>query len=99
MATNKAGSMQRSGPESLRVLPGSGVKCNIGVLGTPPLTTKWFKSKKEVLSTAVCSVIKDQTSRSLEIFLAKSSDSGDYVGEIQNDVGFSSCLATFFVEG
>uniref|UniRef100_A0A7N8WKF1 Ig-like domain-containing protein n=1 Tax=Mastacembelus armatus TaxID=205130 RepID=A0A7N8WKF1_9TELE len=61
------------------------------VSGTLPLNIKWFKNKKEILSSADCSVIKDNTSSSLELFFAKSSDSGDYVCEIQNDVGSTSC--------
>ncbi|KAA8595405.1 hypothetical protein FQN60_012540, partial [Etheostoma spectabile] len=68
------------------------------VSGTPPLTIKWFKNKKEVSSSVDCSVIKDNTSSSLELFFAKTSDSGEYVCEIQNDVGSTSCQATLFVK-
>lgn len=67
--------------------------------GTPPLTIKWFKNKKEILSSTDCLVIKDNTSTSLGLFFAKSSDSADYVCEIQNDVGSASCQATLFVKG
>uniref|UniRef100_A0A3P8NZZ5 Ig-like domain-containing protein n=1 Tax=Astatotilapia calliptera TaxID=8154 RepID=A0A3P8NZZ5_ASTCA len=67
--------------------------------GTPPLTTKWFKSSKEILSSADWSVIKDNTSSTLELFFAKTTDSGDYVCQIQNDVGSASCQATLFVKG
>lgn len=83
----------------MNVLPGSKVQFNVLVSGTPPLTTKWFKNKKEILSSAECSVIKDNTSSSLELFFAKTSDSGEYVCEIQNDVGSTSCQATLFVKG
>lgn len=83
----------------MNVLPGSKVQFNVLVAGTPPLTTKWFKNKKEILSSADCSVIKDNTSSSLELFFAKTSDSGEYVCEIQNDVGSTSCQATLFVKG
>lgn len=86
-------------PESMNVLPGSKVHFNVLLSGTPPLTIKWFKNKKEILSSADCSVIKDNTSTSLALFFAKSSDSGDYVCEIQNDVGSTSCQATLFVKG
>ncbi|KAM4609388.1 titin-like [Polymixia lowei] len=82
----------------MNVLPGSKVQFNVLVSGTPPLTIKWFKDKKEILSSSDCSVIKDNTSSSLELFFAKASDSGDYICEIQNDVGSTSCQATLFVK-
>ncbi len=86
-------------PESMNVLPGSKVQFNVRVSGTPPLTIKWFTKKKEILSSADCSVTKDNTSSSLKLLFAKVSDCGDYVCEIQNDVGSSSCQATLFVKG
>lgn len=83
----------------MKVLPGSKVHFNVLLSGTPPLTIKWFKNQKEILSGADCSVIKDNTSTSLALFFAKSSDSGEYRCEIQNDVGSTSCQATLFVKG
>lgn len=83
----------------MNVLPGSKVRFNVLVCGTPPLTTRWFKNKREVLSSGDCSVVKDNTSTCLELFFAKPSDSGEYVCEIQNDVGSASCQATLFVKG
>ena len=83
----------------MNVLPGSKVKFNVLISGTPPLTTKWFKNKKEILSSADRNVVKDNTSSSLELFFAKTSDSGEYVCKIQNDVGSTSCQATLFVKG
>ncbi|KAM4560777.1 titin-like [Fundulus diaphanus] len=98
IAKNKAGTVQCSGilfvkeppsilekPESMNVLPGSKVQFNVLLSGTPPLTIKWFKNKKEIVSSSDCSVIKDNTSSSLELFFAKSSDSGEYACEIHND--------------
>ena len=81
------------------VVPGSKVQFNVLVSGTPPMTIKWFKNKKEIMSSSDCSVIKDHTSSSLELFFAKTSDSGDYVCEIKNDVGSAVCQATLFVKG
>ena len=86
-------------PESMNILPGSKVKFNVCYSGTPPLSIKWFTNKRELFSSADCCVMKDNASSSLELFFAKSSDSGDYVCEIQNDVGFASCQATLFVKG
>lgn len=86
-------------PESMDVLPGSKVQFNVLLSGTPPLTIKWFKDKKEILSSSDCSVIKDYNSTSLELFFAKTSDCGNYVCEIHNDVGSDVCQATLFVKG
>lgn len=86
-------------PESMNVLPGSKVYFSVLIAGTPPLTIKWFKNKKEILSSTDCLVTKDNTSTSLALFFAKSSDSAEYVCEIQNDVGSASCEATLFVKG
>uniref|UniRef100_A0A8C2HI14 Titin n=1 Tax=Cyprinus carpio TaxID=7962 RepID=A0A8C2HI14_CYPCA len=83
IAKNQAGTK----PESQDVIPGSRVQFNVLLSGTPPLTIKWFKDKKEVSSGIDCSVQKNDTSSSLELFFAKPSDSGDYVCEISNDVG------------
>lgn len=83
----------------MNVLPGSKVQFNMLVSGTPPLNIKWFKDKKEIVSSNDCSVTKDNTSSSLELFFAKTSDSGEYVCEVQNDVGSTSCQATLFVKG
>ncbi|KAK0143519.1 Titin [Merluccius polli] len=112
IARNKAGSDQCSGtllvkeppyvlekPESMSVLPGSKVKFNVLISGTPPFSIKWFKDKKEILSSSDCYVVKDNTSTLLELFFAKTSDSGDYICEIQNDVGSTSCQAALFVKG
>lgn len=86
-------------PEYMNVLPGSKVQFNILVSGTPPLAIKWFKNRKEIVSSGDCSVVKDNTSSSLELFFAKTTDSGEYVCEVQNDVGSTSCQATLFVKG
>uniref|UniRef100_A0A673JAG3 Ig-like domain-containing protein n=1 Tax=Sinocyclocheilus rhinocerous TaxID=307959 RepID=A0A673JAG3_9TELE len=75
------------------------VQFNVLVSGTPPLTIKWFKDKKEVSSGIDCSVQKNDTSSLLELFFAKPSDSGDYVCEISNDVGSDACQATLLVKG
>lgn len=86
-------------PEAMNVLPGAKVQFNVLVSGTPPLITKWFKNKKEISSSADCFVSRDNTSSSLELFFAKAADSGDYVCEIHNDVGSTSCQTTLFVKG
>lgn len=75
------------------------MKFSVLVCGTPPLTIKWFRNRKEVFSGVDCSIQKDDSSSSLELFFTKPSDSGDYVCEISNDVGSDSCQTTLFVKG
>lgn len=75
------------------------MKFNVLVSGTPPLTIKWFRDKKEILPGVDCSIQKDDSSSSLELFFTKPSDSGDYVCEISNDVGSDSCQTALFVKG
>lgn len=86
-------------PQSMDVLPGSRIQLNVLISGTPPLTIKWFKDNKEILSSSDCFVQKDNISSSLELFFVKASDSGDYSCEITNDVGSEACKATLFVKG
>lgn len=86
-------------PESMNAVPGSKVRFSLRVSGTPPLTIKWFRNKKEILPSADCLLITDGASSSLELFFAKTSDSGEYVCEIQNAVGSTSCKASLFVKG
>lgn len=75
------------------------MKFNVLVSGTPPLTIRWFRNKKEVLSGVDCSIQKDDSSSSLELFFTKPTDSGDYICEISNDVGADSCQTRLFVKG
>lgn len=83
----------------MEVIPGSRVKFNVLIAGTPPLTIKWFKSNKEITTGVDCAIQKDDSSTSLELFFGKTSDSGDYICEISNDVGSDKCQATLFVKG
>lgn len=86
-------------PESQQVIPGTRVKFNVLMSGTPPLTIKWYRNRREILSGVDCSIQKDDTSSSLELFFTKPTDTGDYVCEISNDVGTDSCQTTLFVKG
>lgn len=86
-------------PESMDVLPGTRVQFSVFFSGTTPLTIKWFKENKEILSSSHCSVQKDNCSSLLELFFAKTSDSGDYFCEISNDIGSEVCKASLFVKG
>uniref|UniRef100_A0A803TTC6 Ig-like domain-containing protein n=1 Tax=Anolis carolinensis TaxID=28377 RepID=A0A803TTC6_ANOCA len=111
-ATNKAGRNQCSAyltvkeppcfvekPQSQDVVPAARVQFKALVSGTPPIQIKWFKDSKELISTASRSVYKDDTSSLLELFSAKTSDSGNYICQISNDVGSTTCKTTLFVKG
>ncbi|NWS69843.1 TITIN protein, partial [Crotophaga sulcirostris] len=110
-ATNKAGSNQCSGfltvkeppyfvekPQSQEVVPNARVQFKALVKGSTPLQIKWFKDSQELLSGANRSVWKDDTSSVLEVFSARTSDSGNYTCQISNDVGTATCKATLFVK-
>lgn len=86
-------------PQSQDVIPAARVQLKTLVSGTPPLQIKWIKDSKELLSGASRSVYKDDTSSVLELFSAKLSDSGNYICQISNDVGSTTCKATLFVKG
>ncbi|NXX11899.1 TITIN protein, partial [Podargus strigoides] len=110
-ATNKAGSNQCSGfltvkeppyfvekPQSQEVVPNARVQFKALVKGSTPLQIKWFKDSQELLSGANRSVWKDDTSSVLELFSARTSDSGNYTCQISNDVGTATCKAALFVK-
>ncbi|NXE21879.1 TITIN protein, partial [Ardeotis kori] len=110
-ATNKAGSNQCSGfltvkeppyfvekPQSQEVVPNARVQFKALVKGSTPLQIKWFKDSQELLSGANRSVWKDDTSSVLELFSARTSDSGNYTCQISNDVGTTTCKAALFVK-
>ncbi|KFM07074.1 Titin, partial [Aptenodytes forsteri] len=110
-ATNKAGSNQCSGfltvkeppyfvekPQSQEVVPNARVQFKALVKGSTPLQIKWFKDSQELLSGANRSVWKDDTSSVLELFLARTSDTGNYTCQISNDVGTATCKAALFVK-
>uniref|UniRef100_A0A8C0PAT5 Ig-like domain-containing protein n=1 Tax=Canis lupus familiaris TaxID=9615 RepID=A0A8C0PAT5_CANLF len=110
-ATNKAGHNQCSGhltvkeppyfvekPQSQDVNPSTRVQLKALVGGTAPMTIKWFKDNKELHSGAARSVWKDDTSTILELFSAKSADSGTYICQLSNDVGTATSKATLFVK-
>lgn len=86
-------------PQSQDVVPNARVQFKALVKGTVPMQIKWFKESKELLSGATRSVWKDDTSSVLELFSAKTSDSGTYTCQISNDVGTATCKANLFVKG
>uniref|UniRef100_A0A8C9RNI9 Ig-like domain-containing protein n=1 Tax=Scleropages formosus TaxID=113540 RepID=A0A8C9RNI9_SCLFO len=79
----------------MTVAVGNPLRLDVLFSGTPPLTIKWFKDSKEILSSSQCAIQKDNTSSLLELFFTKTSDSGEYSCEICNDVGSEFCQAAF----
>lgn len=86
-------------PQSQEVVPNARVQFKALVKGSTPLQIKWFKDSQELLSGANRSVWKDDTSSVLELFSARTSDSGNYTCQISNDVGTATCKAALFVKG
>lgn len=86
-------------PQSQEVVPNARVQFKALVKGSTPLRIKWFKDSQELLSGANRSVWKDDTSSVLELFSARTSDSGNYTCQISNDVGTATCKAALFVKG
>lgn len=86
-------------PQSQEVVPNARVQFKALVKGSTPLQIKWFKDSQELLSGANRSVWKDDTSSVLELFLARTSDTGNYTCQISNDVGTATCKAALFVKG
>lgn len=86
-------------PQSQEVVPNARVQFKALVKGSTPLQIKWFKDSQELLSGASRSVWKDDTSSVLELFSARTADSGSYTCQISNDVGTATCKATLFVKG
>ncbi|XP_074405031.1 protein sax-3-like [Zonotrichia albicollis] len=85
-------------PQSQEVVPNARVQFKALVKGSTPLQIKWFKDSQELLSGASRSVWKDDTSSVLELFSARTSDTGNYTCQISNDVGTATCKATLFVK-
>uniref|UniRef100_A0A665TF87 Ig-like domain-containing protein n=1 Tax=Echeneis naucrates TaxID=173247 RepID=A0A665TF87_ECHNA len=104
IAKNKAGTVHCTAdskkPESMNVLPGSKVQFNVLLSGTPALTIKWFKDKKEIVTDG--HNYKRSFSDSvavLELLSASFDDDGVYTCEAQNDAGSVSCSSTLSVKG
>ncbi|KAM9664701.1 LOW QUALITY PROTEIN: titin-like [Trichechus inunguis] len=111
-ATNSVGSKDSSGalivqeppsfvtkPESKDVLPGSAVCLKSTFQGSTPLTIRWFKGDKELVSGGTCYITKYGLESSLELYPVKTSDSGTYTCKISNVAGSMECSANLFVKG
>uniref|UniRef100_A0A8C9ZDE0 Ig-like domain-containing protein n=1 Tax=Sander lucioperca TaxID=283035 RepID=A0A8C9ZDE0_SANLU len=79
----------------LSSLVGSEVSLQCTLKGSEPMTVSWTKDNHELKEAENIQISYENNT----LFFAKTSDSGDYVCEIQNDVGSTSCQATLFVKG
>ncbi|XP_072118274.1 peroxidasin homolog [Mobula birostris] len=85
-------------PLAQESLPGSTVQFRSVVKGSAPLTIKWLKDGRELMSGADYFILSESSTSLLELFSAKVSDSGDYICEVSNKVGSASCAARLFIK-
>lgn len=81
------------------MIPGTTVTFRAAFTGTAPVTVRWFKEDKEIVSGGTFFIKKDATSSSLELQAVKPSDSARYACQVSNDAGKVDCTALLFVKG
>lgn len=67
--------------------------------GTPELKVKWLRNGKEITSGKKYRISFKNNVASLKFYSSEIQDSGEYLFEVSNDVGSSSCKTTFTVLG
>uniref|UniRef100_A0A3B4GAE5 Ig-like domain-containing protein n=1 Tax=Pundamilia nyererei TaxID=303518 RepID=A0A3B4GAE5_9CICH len=113
-ATNSAGFKETSGtlyvkgheeppaftvkPHDQDVIPGTTVSLRTAFTGTAPLTVKWFREEKEIITGGTYFIKKDASSSSLELHSVKPTDTSKYTCEVSNDAGKVDCTVVLFVK-
>lgn len=67
--------------------------------GTKHITAKWFKDGKELMLGPKYKISVTDTVSVLKVLHTEKKDSGEYIFEVHNDVGSSSCSASINVLG
>ncbi|EFA01243.1 peroxidasin isoform X1 [Tribolium castaneum] len=78
-------------PQNTETTPGSTIKLECFAVGSPPPEITWFKDDLEVRSDGRLSISPDGSS--LQIHNAKETDSGLYICEARNHLGFREVSA------
>uniref|UniRef100_A0A3B3BZZ0 Ig-like domain-containing protein n=1 Tax=Oryzias melastigma TaxID=30732 RepID=A0A3B3BZZ0_ORYME len=81
------------------VVTGATVCLNTAFTGTAPLTVKWFKEEKEIVTGGMYFIKKDASSSSLQLQSVKPSDSSKYTCQVSNDAGMVESTVLLFVKG
>lgn len=86
-------------PDNQDVVPGTTVSFRAAFTGTGPLTVKWFREDKEIITEGTYFIKKDASSSSLELHSVKPADSSKYTCQVSNDAGRVDCTTVLFVKG